>query len=418
MTVLDLLVINTGTVHTCAGAFPRRGTQMLDTAPVKGAVVACVGEEIAYIGPQEGLERAGLCIGSDTLVLDANGGDVVPGFVDSHAHVIWLGDRRPEFAEMLRGVSYAEITARGGGINTTVRATRDAPVRDLVATGLDRLNRMLAFGSTTVESKSGYALTLEGELRMLEAGALLEQMTPQNLVHTFLGAHLIPSEYKNDRKGFVDLVVDQMLPAVVGQGIAQFCDVFMEFNAFNRAETERILRTAMAMGLKPRLHADELSDTGAAALAVELGAASCDHLEYISDESIRLLASSGTVATLMPGVSFYLNMESHAPFKRLYEAGCAIAVATDFNPGTSPSLSIQGAFAVAVLGMRMPVEAALIAITSNAAYSLGIHDRVGSLEPGKRADIVVLKGTPVDMAYHWGENAAAAVICSGMLIPR
>jgi imidazolonepropionase len=413
MTVADLLITGTDTVHTCAGPLPKRREALLDTRPLQGAVIAVSRGRIAFTGEMSALPASGVAIGPATRVVDARGGDVVPGFVDSHTHLVWLGDRKPEFARLLRGESYESITASGGGINTTVSATRSATVEQLVEVGRNRLQRMLRFGTTTVESKSGYALDTAGELRLLESMRQLMDISPQRIVPTFLGAHLVPKEYSGRRSEYVRLLLEEMLPAVALLGYVKFNDVFMERNAFNAAETEAILGRGADLGLRPRLHADELSDTGGAALAVKLGAASCDHLECISDDSVRILAGSDTVATLMPGTSFYLHLPAHAPFRKLFEAGCAIALATDFNPGTSPSLSIQGAFALGVLALRMPVEAALNAMTANAAFSLGLSHEVGSIELGKRADLVVLRSTPVDMAYHWGENSARVVICNG-----
>ncbi|MFA4987631.1 MAG: imidazolonepropionase [Candidatus Brocadiia bacterium] len=413
MQFLDLLITNTGTVHTMTGPAFRRGVEMLDTSPLVGGVVGIRDGMIAFVGSRASLENSSFSIGPSTVQVDARGGDVIPGFVDSHTHTIWLGDRRRDFADLLKGVSYSEITARGGGINTTVRATRGATVEQLVEGATGRLQRMLDYGTTSVETKSGYALDTEGELRMLEAADRLRASTKQNLVITFLGAHLVPFDYKDRRGDYVRLVLDEMLPQVASQGHARFNDVFMEHNAFSSDETRAILSRGSDLGLRPRLHCDELSETGGAGLAVELGASSCDHLEYISDAGIAALADSHTVATLMPGTSFYLNLPRHAPFRKLYDAGCIIALATDFNPGTSPSLSMQGAFALAVLLLRMPIEVALCACTVNAAYSLGLENAVGTIEEGKRADIVVLKGSVSDMAYAWGENHCAHVICAG-----
>jgi len=410
---LDIAVLNAGTVHTMRGPVPRRGREMLDTGAVRGAAVGVKDGRIAYVGPEDGLEAAGFRIGPRTEVLDAAGGDVIPGFVDSHTHLIWLGDRRGEFAEMLKGRSYADITAAGGGINTTVRGTRHAALEELESAGFERAMRMLAHGTTALEAKSGYALETEGELKMLEAAARVAARTPQIVEHTFLGAHLVPYDYRGRKAEYVRLVVEEMLPRAAEQGIARFNDVFLEFNAFDREETRLILEEGKKLGLIPKLHADELSDMDGAALAVELGAASCDHLEYTNEEGMRALARSDTVATLMPGTSFFLNLPSHAPFGKFYEHGCAVALATDFNPGTSPSLTMQGAFALGVLALRMPVEAALCAATVNGAFSLRIHDRTGSIEPGKRADLVVLGGSVTDVAYHWGENHARYVVCGG-----
>ncbi|MDZ7815893.1 MAG: imidazolonepropionase [Planctomycetota bacterium] len=413
---IDVLIRNIGTVHTCAGRKCRRGSEMLDTSPVEEAVIAVSEDRILYIGPENEIGELKHGITDRTVVVNARANDVIPGFVDSHTHLIWHGDRTGEFARMLRGESYEDITAEGGGINTTVRATRQASLESMVFFGQQRLNRMLAHGTTSVECKSGYALETESELRMLEAVHILRERTPQLLFSTFLGAHLVPEEYVDEREEYVALVIDEMIPAVAAQGYADFCDVFMEHNAFNASETERILRAGIKHGLRPRLHADELSNTGAAALAARLGAASCDHLECISDNSLFALAKSNTVATLMPGVSFYLDLSSHAPFRQLYEAGCIIALATDFNPGTSPSLNMQGTFALGVLQMRMPVEVALTASTINAAYALDAEEETGSLEVGKRADIVVLDCSLPEMPYHWGENHAAEVICGGNLV--
>ncbi len=414
---LDVLITGAGLVHTMKGPVPRRREGMLNTGAVRSADIGIVGDKIVFVGDIK-TDGAGFTVGSNTHVIDAKGADVIPGFVDSHTHLVWAGDRRGEFADLLRGKTYEQITAEGGGINTTVRATRRASFDTLVESGLDRSLRMLAYGTTTIEAKSGYALDTEGELRTLAATHHLRSLTPQHFFLTFLGAHLVPFDYKDRRDDYVKLLTDVMIPRVAEQGYAQFCDVFMEHNAFNADETRRIVNSAKEHGLKPRIHADEFTDMGGGALAVSLGAASCDHLERISQSSIEAIAASDTVATLMPGTSFYLNLPSHAPFKKLYDANCAIALATDFNPGSSPSLSMQGAFALGVLALRMPVEAALTASTINAAYSLGADGQVGSIEAGKRADIVILRSSIVDIAYHWGENSAAYVFCAGKCVAK
>jgi len=352
----------------------------------------------------------------DVTWIDAQGKVVLPGFIDSHTHLLFAGSRVDEFEQRLQGMTYAEISARGGGILSTVERVRRASKEELKARARPRLRRMLQFGVTTVEVKSGYGLTPADEIKSLEAIAELNAEGPWELVPTFLGAHAVPPEYRTNREGYIRSLCEEMLPEAARQGLAYFCDVFCETGVFSVDESRRILRRARDLGLRLKLHADELSPLGGAELAAEVGAVSADHLLCISEQGIDALAASGTVATLLPGTAFFLGVD-YAPARRLIEHGVSVALASDCNPGTcmTENLPLIGSMACTQMGMR-PGEV-VTALTRNAAAALAREDRLGSLTPGKQGDVIVCNVPDYrEIFYHFGINHVECVVKRGRVV--
>ncbi|MDH3404577.1 MAG: imidazolonepropionase, partial [Acidobacteriota bacterium] len=357
--------------------------------------------------------------GAETERFDARGGALVPGFVDPHTHLPWAGSRAGEFAERLAGRSYQDIAAAGGGILSTVRATRQAGGDELTANVTRRLDRMLAWGTTTAEAKSGYGLALEPERKQLEALAAAAAAHPVEVVPTLLAAHETPPELRGDTDRYVELVCSEIVPAIARAGLAAYCDVFCETGVFSVSQSRRVLAAGAAHGLAARLHADEFVDSGGAELAAEIGAVTADHLMAVSPRGIDALAASGVIAGLLPGTSFFLKKKAYAPARRLIEAGVPVTLATDCNPGSSHTESMPMVFWLAVLELDMSVGEALTAMTLNAACSLGRGAELGSIEVGKQADLVVLEGAGLDdLAYHFGVHPISAVIKRGAVAFR
>lgn len=347
---------------------------------------------------------------------DAGGRLVVPGLVDCHTHLAFAGWRAGEFEQRILGRSYLEIAETGGGILSTVRSTRAASREELHARSRLFLDEMLALGVTTVECKSGYGLSLEEELKQLTVYRQLAEDGPARIVPTVLAAHVVPPEYREDRQGYVDLVVGQIIPQAAWAGLARCCDVFLEESAFTFDEARRILEAGNAAGLLGKLHADQLSDGGGARLAAEVGAVSADHLECISDEGIQAVAEAGVVAVSLPIATLYLD-QSPMPARRLIEAGAAVAVATDFNPGSAPSYHLPFAMTLACNLQRMTPAEVLKGATIYAARAIGLEDRVGSLEPDKAADFAVIDASDADhWLYHLQPNACVATVVGGELV--
>jgi imidazolonepropionase len=352
----------------------------------------------------------------ENQVINAAGKVVTPGLVDSHTHLLFAGSREDEFEQRLQGRTYQEIAAQGGGINATVRRVRQASKEELKALARPRLRRLLRFGVTTIEVKSGYGLSLADEIKCLEAIAELNAEGPWELVPTFLGAHAVPPEFRDDRAGYVDLLVNEMLPEVARRRLAEFCDVFCETGVFSLAESERILGKARDLGLKLKLHADELTPLGSAELAARLGAVSADHLLCISDAGIDALAAAGTVATLLPGTAFFLGMP-YAPARKLIERGVPVALASDCNPGTCPTENLPLVGTMACTQMKMLPAEVLTALTRNAAAALGRAATIGTLEVGKQADLVIWDVPDYrQLFYHFGVNHAWRVIKRGRIV--
>ncbi len=399
------LLTNIGTLATC-----RLEGGQGEIHLIPRAALAWEGDRIRWVGPEQELPPALAGLPRE----DAGGRLVIPGLVDCHTHLAFGGWRADEFEQRILGASYLEIAARGGGIASTVRQTRAASTEHL----LDRCRRHLAamarLGVTTVEAKSGYGLSLEDELRLLEIYARLATLGPQRIVPTLLAAHVVPPEYRDRREAYVRLVIEEIIPAVAGRGLARFCDVFVEEGAFPVAEARRIFAAGRAHGLAPKLHADQLSACGGAELAAEVGAASADHLERISEGGIRRLAEAGVVAVSLPFASLYLNV-APLPARRLIEAGVPVAVATDFNPGSAPSYHLPMALTLACTLQRMTPAEALKGATSVAAHAIGCQAEVGSLEPGKRADFAIIEAESVEQwLYHLRANACVRTVAAGV----
>ena len=353
-------------------------------------------------------------IGADTVVVDAGGRVVLPGFVDAHTHPVFGGTRAGEFEERSAGATYQEIAARGGGIQSTVNQTRAASVDDLVSAGRRYAQWFLRGGTTTVEAKSGYGLSLEDEIKILRAIRKLDEETPLRYVPTFLGAHTVPKEYSARRDGYIALIIDEMLPRVAQEKLAEFADVFCEQNVFTTDESWKILSAARCHGLGLRIHADQLSLSGGAKLAAELGTVTADHLEHTDADGIAALKSAGVQPILLPGSVYALGSSRYPAARKMIDAGLAVVLATDFNPGSSPTTSMTMILSLASTHMKMTPAEAMTAATINAAYSLNRGAQLGSLEPGKIADVVIHDcGDYRELGYFFGIEHAHQVYVSG-----
>ncbi len=389
-----LLIEHLDELITVSGPAPRRGEAQREATTVADGAIACAGGKVLTAGPTVDVRRE-VTLAEDVQVVDGRGRALVPGFVDPHTHVVFAGDRRGELRRRLSGESYAAIAAEGGGILGTVRATRAATEDDLVAATSVRLAEMLAGGTTTAEAKSGYGLDTDSELRMLRAIRRLDREQPIDLVATFMGAHEVPPEYRGRQPEFVRVVIDEMTrPAAE---LADWCDVFCDRGFFTVDESRSILEAGREAGLKLRIHADELAASGGSELAAELGARSADHLVEVTPAGITALAAGGVVATLLPCAAFYLKLGRFAPARDLVAAGVPVALATDVNPGGGFSPSMATAMSLACFGMGLTFEEALVGATINAAFALDRHDTVGSLEPGKLFDAVLVDGPAVNL---------------------
>ena len=380
---------------------------------IENAALAISGRRIAWIGPMATLEASRRNWLARKIV-DGAGRWVTPGLIDCHTHIVHGGNRAREFEQRLQGASYEEIARRGGGILSTVNATRAASVEELVAQSLPRVEALLAEGVTTLEIKSGYGLDLESERKMLRAARLIGAHLPVTVKTTFLGAHALPPEFRDDRAGYVRLVCEDMLPALAAEGLVDAVDAFCERIAFTAEETRRVFEAAKDLGLPVKLHAEQISDMDGGSLAAEFGALSADHLEHVSPRGIAAMARSGTVAVLLPGAFYFLREEKLPPVAALRDAGVPIAIATDCNPGTSPLTSLLMAMNMACVLFRLTPEEALAGVTRNAARALGLSGSHGVLAPGYRADLVMWDITsPADLSYHAGFNPCAAVVHGG-----
>lgn len=407
----DLAIEHASPLVTCAGPAPRRGRAQSEWSAIDDGALASHDGVIVYAGPSDALERH-VELSADARRIDASGCAVVPGFVDPHTHVVYAGSRAGELRRRLAGASYAEIAAEGGGILSTVAATRDAPEEALVESARLRLDEMLACGTTTCEAKSGYGLTVESELKMLRAIRTLDAQHAIDVVATFLGAHEVPPEFRSCRHDYVALVVDEMIPRVADAGLADWCDVFCEHGVFTPDESAAILEAGIRHGLAPRIHADELGASGGSLVAARVGARSADHLVHVDAAGIAALAGANVCATLLPSAAFYLKLGRYAPARGLIDAGVPVALASDVNPGGGHSPSMPFVMTLACFGMRMTLEEALVAATLNAAWSLDRDGTAGSLEPGKLMDAVVVRG-PVTELLRVGAPAIRMVIKRG-----
>jgi len=412
----DLVVAGCRELVTCAGPLPKRGPALRQVGLVENGWVASAGGVIVFAGTEEEF-GARVAPAPDAVTIDARGLVALPGFVDAHTHLPFAGDRAREFGLRVQGWTYQQLAERGMGILTTVKATRAASLDDLVALTLKRLDRMLLHGTTTAEAKSGYGLNLEDETKQLEALRDAAALHPVDVVPTFMGAHEVPPEYRDKREDYVRLLVETIIPEVKERGLAEFFDVFCEPGVFSVEETRRLVEAARAAGFKIKIHADEFVSQGGAEIAAEAGAVSAEHLIAVSDEGIARLAASDTAAILLPGVPFFLMMAKRPPARRLIEAGAAVALASDFNPGSSHVFSMPFILQLGVFTLGLTVEEAVNACTGNAAYAIRRHDTVGSLEPGKKMDLVLCDVPDhVSLAYEAGRNPVRTVIKNGRVV--
>lgn len=410
-----LLIENATELLTLAGpARARIREELAEPALLANGAVFVRDGLIEAVGPtSEVADRAE----ADTVRIDASGWTVAPGFVDAHTHPVFAGWRAAEYELRVMGATYEEIAAAGGGIRNSVRRTRAASDADLAAVALRNASVFLEHGTTTIEAKSGYGLSVEDEVRLLEAIRRMGTETPLEVSPTLLGAHEIPDEYRDRPDAYVDLVVNEMIPRVAREGLAEGCDVFCESHVFSIDQARRVLVAAREHGLTPRFHADQLTRGGGAELAAEVGAASADHLEQLDNAGIDAIVRGGVTAVLLPGSVYHLGLKRYAPARALVEAGAKVVLATDFNPGSSPVPSMQMVLSLACTQMRMRPREAFAAATINAAYVLGRGDRIGSIELGKQADFVVFDAPDHrNVPYVFGVNHAVLVVKRGEIV--
>ncbi len=410
------LVRNLAQIATPIGRGAVRGRDMRSLRVIHHAALLIHAGHFVWVGREDDLPPALHAQISNEV--DGRSGTVIPGFIDTHTHLPFAGLRESEFNRRLHGETYEQIASSGGGIASTVQATRAASENLLVANVQRRTATMAQYGTTTAEAKSGYGLDLENEIKQLRAIQRAAPSSPVRLVPTCLAAHEFPPESRGNaaaRRAYLERVIHEILPAVAAENLAVFCDAFVERGVFTREEGESVLRAGIALGMIPRLHADELSDTDGAALAVEVGAASADHLMHISERGIDALAASNTVANLLPATSFFLMSDRYAPARQLIEKGAIVSLSTDCNPGSSMTESMQMVLQMASLRMKLTVEEALTAATLNGAYSLRLADEIGSIEVGKRADFLILDAPNyLHLVYHLGVNLIRAVYRDGI----
>ncbi|SHE77482.1 imidazolonepropionase [Seinonella peptonophila] len=416
MKTIDRLIYEIGKLYTLRGpARPRSGSEMQEVSVIENAAIAIAQGQIVAVGKEEEVRQQ---LKDTTIVeeLNAKGRIVTPGFVDPHTHLVHGGSREHELSLKLQGVSYLDILAQGGGILSTVRSTRQATEEELYRQAKKSLDRMLILGATTVEAKSGYGLTLTNELKQLRVAKMLNERHPIELVSTFMGAHAIPEEYKGDSEAFVQIVIEEMLPEVKARGLAEFCDVFCEKGVFTVEESRRILTAAQKLGFGLKIHADEIESLGGAELAGELNCISAEHLLAASDKGLQAMADHGVIAVCLPATSFNLGV-SPARVRRMIELNLAVALSTDYNPGSSPTESPQMVMTLGCLQLKMTPEEVLTAMTINAAYAINRGKQVGSIEIGKQADLVIFDTTNLAyIPYHFGINHVDTVLKKGDIV--
>ncbi len=385
------------------------GKDMAQMETVKNAYLIIEDDKIAAFGPMSELKEQ-----SFDKEVDATGRMVFPSFCDSHTHLVYAGSREIEYIDKIRGLSYDEIAKRGGGILNSAKRVQEASEQQLYDDAMARLEQIIRFGTGAVEIKSGYGMTPEAELKMLRVIRRLKENSPLTIKSTLLGAHGIPMEYRGRQEKFVDLVIDQMIPQAASEGLADYIDVFCDAGFFTVEDTERMLEAGARYGMRPKIHANEMACSGGIQCAVKYNALSCDHLEYTGEEEIQCLLSSETMPTVLPGAAFFLNMQ-HAPVRRMMEAGLPVAMASDYNPGSSPSGNMQLIVSFACVNYRMLPEEAINATTINSGYAMGVSDVLGSIAVGKRANFYITTPIPTYeyLPYAYGENKVARTFLNG-----
>ena len=414
----SLLITGAAQILTLRGGVPRRGSSLSKLGLIRGGALLVRDGKIVAAGPRAQVEKVAEARRAEKL--DVGGRVVLPGFVDSHTHLIHAASRAEEYELKIQGANYEEIARKGGGILNSAKKLRAATAEALKRRARVALEEFATYGTTTVEAKSGYGLDVTSELKILGLHRELNAEQPLEIVSTFLGAHTVPAEFRglpDGRERYINLLVEQLLPEIVNERLAEFCDVFCDRGAFTREEAKRVLTQGKRHGLAPRVHAEQLSHTGATRLAVELEAASCDHLEHVNAGDIKALAKSRTAATLLPGCDFHLGLKQYAPARELIEAGAIVALATDYNPGTSPTMSMPMILSLACTQLRMTPAEAIAAATINGAYALRREKHIGSLEAGKQADLAVFEVEDYrEIPYYFGMNRCWMTMKRGQII--
>lgn len=413
---MDLIIKNIGKLVTMEGSFlPKTGKEMNELTILENAYIAVVEGKIFKVGTGEDYNAL---VGENTIIDDASGMLVTPGLVDSHTHLVHGGSRENEFSKKLNGVPYIQILQEGGGILSTVNSTKKATFDELYKKAKKSLDRMLEFGVTTVEEKSGYGLELETEVKQLQVAHKLDKDHPVDLVHTFLGAHAVPVEYKSNSEAYIKLLVEDIMPKVKELGLAEFCDVFCEEGVFSVEESDYILSKAKEMGYKLKIHADEIVPIGGAELAAKLGCISADHLMAASEQGLKDMAQKGVIANILPGTSFNLNKPS-ADCRKMIDLNVPISLSSDYNPGSCPSENLQLVMQLGCLNLKMTPNEVLTAVTINAAHCVDRATEIGSIEIGKKADIAVFDAPNVEyLMYHFGINHIDRVYKEGRLVVK
>ncbi|MGC1129849.1 MAG: imidazolonepropionase [Candidatus Acidiferrales bacterium] len=411
----DWLIAGCSELLTLRGPVPRRGKSLAELGIIRDGALLVHDDRIVAVGPRAKIERLKAARRSEKL--DLGGRVVLPGFVDSHTHLIFASSRAAEYEMRIAGASYEKIARKGGGIRSSVQRLRRATPAALKSRALRHLRDFATHGTTTIEAKSGYGLDWRNEVKILDLIHELHQEQPLDIVATFLGAHVVPAEFRRRPDDYVEMLVRKWIPGVATAGLAEFCDVYCDRGAFSASQSRKILMAGRAWGLVPRIHAAQIARTGAARLAIEVEAASADHLEKIDRADIRALALSNVVCTLLPGCCFHLGLAHYAPARELIAAGAIVGLATDFNPGTSPTVSMPMILSLACTQMRMTPAEAIAAATINPAYSLRQHDRVGSLEVGKYADLAAFDVEDYrEIPYYFGVNLCSWTMKRGAVI--
>ena len=416
MEVIIMIIKNISCLVTCAGNFPKIKENLKDAGIVDNGYIIVDKDNIVEVGSGDGYKKYLDC---NRPVIDGRGKTVTPGLVDSHTHVVYAGSREKELSMKLKNVKYIDILKAGGGILSTVNSVRKTPMEKIENETKDRLDRMLLHGTTTVESKSGYGLDFENEMKMLQVNKNLNKKHPMDIVSTYLGAHAIPEEFKDNREGYIDFMINSVIPYVREHNMAEFVDCFCEKGVYTAGEARKILEAGKKAGLKAKIHADEVESASAAELAGEMRAVSAEHLVSASDEGIKSLADNKVVAVLLPTTSFYLMLNKFAPARKMIEEGVIVALATDCNPGTSPTESLQATMTFACFGLKMLPEEIINAMTINGAAAISRESQIGSIEAGKKADITVFNAKSLDyLIYHFGVNAVDTVVKNGEIVVK
>ncbi|CEP90896.1 MAG: imidazolonepropionase [Paeniclostridium sordellii] len=409
----DLIIKNIGKLATMRGNSPLIGKAMNDIEILENVYIAIKDGRFYEIGIDDNYLKL---VNENTKIKDAHKKLVTPGLIDAHTHLVHGGSRENEFAKKIEGVPYLEILKSGGGILSTVKSTKEASFEQLYFKAKNSLDRMLELGVTTVESKSGYGLELDTEIKQLEVAKKLDEDHPIDLVHTFLGAHAVPLEYKENPEKFVEIIINEMMPKVKDLGLAEFCDVFCEDSVFNIDQTRRIFEHAKNLGYKLKIHADEIVSLGGAELSAQMGCISADHLMAASDYGIELMAQNGVIANILPGTSFNLNKD-YANTRKMIDSNVAVSLSSDYNPGSCPSENLQFVMQLGCLGLKMTPNEVLSSVTINAACAIDRQNEIGSIEVGKKADLVIFDAPNVEyLMYHFGINHVCSVYKNGKLV--